>query len=106
MIFNENKNTKATPFQTNMRTPNTHKNNKTSPQITTYYHTKAHLIKKKIIIKNKKSTHLERLFHLRLRGTTANVQKVGRLATVQLNNVHRRHGQPSAIDKASVVGDC
>src|SRR5437899_10479952 len=41
--------------------------------------------------------------YLFLACVTAHIEEVGRTSAVMLNDVHGRHGQPSAIDEAS---DC
>ena len=45
----------------------------------------------------------KRLGHLLDVGPAADVEKVGRLAAVQLDQVHRAHGQPGAVDQAADV---
>src|SRR5690606_12544729 len=46
---------------------------------------------------------LERFDHALLVGTAAHVQEVGRLAAVELDHVHRGHGQAGTIDHAADV---
>ena len=45
----------------------------------------------------------EALEHLVLVGAAADVEEVGRLAAVVLDQVHRAHGQPGAVDQAGDV---
>ena len=45
----------------------------------------------------------EALEHLVLVGAAADVEEVGRLAAVVLDQVHRAHGQPRAVDQAGDV---
>src|SRR5215212_492232 len=42
-------------------------------------------------------------FHAFLRGAAANVQEVGGLAARELDDVHRGHGEPRAVDHAGDV---
>ena len=46
---------------------------------------------------------LERLGDLLLGGAAADVEEVGRLAAVELDDVHRRHRQAGAVDQAADV---
>ncbi len=44
---------------------------------------------------------LERRRHLLLRGAAADVEEVGRAFAVELDDVHRRHGEAGAVDHAA-----
>src|SRR5207249_3222682 len=45
----------------------------------------------------------ERFRHLVLVSAAADVKKVGRFASVELDDVHRAHGQPGAVDQAADI---
>src|SRR5690606_1250058 len=44
---------------------------------------------------------LERLGHPLLGGTTADIKEVGRLAAVQVDDIHGAHGQAGTVDHAA-----
>ena len=46
---------------------------------------------------------LKGLGHALAGGTAADIEKIGRLAAVQLDEIHRRHGEAGAIDHAADI---
>ncbi len=46
---------------------------------------------------------LERSRHLLLGSAATNVEEVGRFCTVELDDVHRRHGKACAVDHAADI---
>ena len=47
--------------------------------------------------------NLECVIHLLLRDATSHIEEVGRLAVVQLHDVHRCHGETSAVDQTADI---